>query len=82
MTSPRLLLMDEPLASLDQARKDELLPFIAGLPGELAVPIVYVSHARREIERLADRVIMVEAGRARGPLAPAEAWPAGGENGG
>jgi molybdate transport system ATP-binding protein len=70
LANPRLLLMDEPLASLDQARKEEVLPFLERLHGELAVPIVYVSHAMEEIVRLADTLVLVSDGRvvAVGPL--------------
>lgn len=69
LAKPRLLLMDEPLASLDDARKAEILPFIARLRDETRVPIVYVSHARAEVARLADTVVMMEDGRitAAGP---------------
>ncbi len=63
LASPRLLLMDEPLASLDAARKRELLPFIERLRDEFAIPILYVSHAAEEVARLADRVVLIEAGR-------------------
>jgi molybdate transport system ATP-binding protein len=62
--SPRLLLMDEPLAALDAARKAEILPAIERL-GELSgIAIVYVSHAIAEVARLADHVVLMEAGRA------------------
>ena len=64
LANPRLLLMDEPLASLDQPRKDEILPFIERLRDELAIPIVYVSHAMDEIVRLADTLVLVSDGRA------------------
>lgn len=64
LTSPDLLLMDEPLASLDQERKNEVLPFLARLPRELDIPIVYVSHSIEEIEFLGARVIAVRGGRA------------------
>ena len=63
LTSPRLLLMDEPLASLDQDRKDEVLPFLARLPKELDIPIIYVSHAQAEIEALNATVVGMQAGR-------------------
>jgi molybdate transport system ATP-binding protein len=70
-TSPRLLLMDEPLAALDARRKAELLPYLDRLHEELAIPIVYVSHAIDEVARLADHLVLMEAGRvvAAGPLA-------------
>lgn len=63
LTSPRLLLMDEPLASLDGARKAELLPFIALLPSQFNVPILYVSHGVDEVLRLADQLVLIDAGR-------------------
>ena len=63
LTSPSLLLMDEPLASLDLARKAELLPFIARLAQELSIPILYVSHSLNELINLADTIIVLEAGR-------------------
>lgn len=70
LTSPRLLLMDEPLAALDETRKGEVLPFIATLPRQFAIPIVYVSHSLDEILRLADTLVLMDAGRAvaAGPL--------------
>jgi molybdate transport system ATP-binding protein len=64
LTSPRLLLMDEPLASLDAPRKLEILPFIERLRDEFGIPIIYVSHSAEEVARLADRVILLEQGRA------------------
>jgi molybdate transport system ATP-binding protein len=68
--SPRLLLMDEPLAALDAARKAEILPFLDRLHRELTIPVVYVTHAVGEVTRLADHVVMLEGGRvaAAGPL--------------
>jgi molybdate transport system ATP-binding protein len=63
LAAPRLLLMDEPLSSLDQARKDEILPFIARLRAELSLPIVYVTHSMEEILRLADWLAVMERGR-------------------
>ncbi len=70
-TSPRLLLMDEPLAALDAKRKAELLPYLEKVHEELAIPVVYVSHAVDEVARLADHLVLMEAGRvtAAGPLA-------------
>ncbi len=62
-TSPRLLLMDEPLASLDAARKAEVLPCLERLHQELDIPIIYVSHALDEVSRLADQLVLMQAGR-------------------
>lgn len=71
LTSPRLLLMDEPLASLDQARKQEVLPYLERLHTELDIPVLYVSHAPLEVARLADHLVLLENGRAlaSGPIA-------------
>ena len=70
LASPRLLLMDEPLASLDAARKDEILPYIERLRDLAGVPIVYVSHAVAEVARLASTIVLISEGRVRavGPL--------------
>jgi molybdate transport system ATP-binding protein len=70
LANPRLLLMDEPLAALDQPRKEEILPFIEQLKRELDLPVVYVSHAMGEIVRLADTLVLMSGGRveAVGPL--------------
>ena len=70
LAKPRLLLMDEPLASLDQPRKEEVLPFIERLRDELDLPIVYVTHAMEEIVRLADTMVLIDDGKvaATGPV--------------
>jgi molybdate transport system ATP-binding protein len=67
---PRILLMDEPLASLDLQRKLEILPYLERLHDELAIPVLYVSHAPDEVARLADHLVVMDAGRvlASGPL--------------
>ena len=63
LTSPSVLLMDEPLASLDFARKAEVLPFIARLAGEFSIPILYVSHSLEEILNLAEVMVVLDSGR-------------------
>ena len=65
MSSPRLLLMDEPLASLDANRKLEILPFIERLRDEMKIPIVYVSHSIEEVARLAETVVRIDVGQVR-----------------
>lgn len=60
---PEMLLMDEPLASLDAARKQEILPFLERLHQEISVPIIFVSHQVEELQRLCDRLIVLEAGK-------------------
>ena len=76
-TAPRLLLMDEPLAALDAPRKAEILPYLERLHRALALPIVYVTHAMDEVARLADHLVLLDAGRVRaaGPLAELLAQP-------
>ena len=70
LTSPRLLLMDEPLAALDLARKQEIMPYLETLHTELEIPILYVSHSPDEVGRLADHLVVLDAGRAAasGPM--------------
>jgi molybdate transport system ATP-binding protein len=63
LASPRLLLMDEPLASLDGPRKEEILPYIERLRDEIRVPIIYVSHAVPEVARLATTLVLMSEGR-------------------
>ena len=70
LASPRLLLMDEPLASIDAARKSEILYYIERLRDELGIPILYVSHSIDEVVRLADTIVILSQGRVvdRGPV--------------
>ena len=63
LSRPRLLLMDEPLASLDIERKHDILPYVESLRGNFGIPILYVSHAVNEVARLADHVIVIDGGR-------------------
>jgi molybdate transport system ATP-binding protein len=71
LAEPNLLLMDEPLAALDLKRKQEILPYLERLHAELSVPIIYISHAPDEVARLADHLVLLDAGQviASGPLA-------------
>lgn len=68
--NPQLLLMDEPLAALDLARKREILPFLERLHRELSIPILYVTHSPDEVARLADHLVVLEHGKVvgAGPL--------------
>lgn len=70
LAQPELLLMDEPLSSLDPQRKSELLPYIESLRDELELPILYISHAFDEVLRLAEHLVVIDGGRAvrSGPL--------------
>ncbi|MGE5471314.1 MAG: molybdenum ABC transporter ATP-binding protein [Bacteroidota bacterium] len=70
LAAPKILLMDEPLAALDLKRKLEILPYLERLHRELALPIIYVSHAPDEVARLADHLVLLDQGRtvASGPL--------------
>ena len=63
LTRPQLLLMDEPLASLDGKRKEEVLPYLERIHEELDIPMLYVSHSAEEVARLADHVVLLDAGR-------------------
>lgn len=63
LSNPRLLLMDEPMAALDEERKAEILPYLERLRDEADIPIIYVSHSVAEVARLATKVIILENGR-------------------
>ena len=63
LSNPLMLLMDEPLAALDEARKSEILPYIERLRDQAGVPILYVSHALAEVARLATTLVVIDAGR-------------------
>ena len=64
LTSPKLLLMDEPLAALDTQRKNEILPYLQRLHDELDIPVLYVSHSQDEVARLADHLVLLGNGKA------------------
>ncbi|KJZ49248.1 molybdenum ABC transporter ATP-binding protein [Pseudomonas fluorescens] len=70
LTSPKLLLMDEPLAALDAQRKSEILPYLQRLHDELEIPVLYVSHSQDEVARLADHIVLLSNGKAlaSGPI--------------
>ncbi|WP_077046612.1 molybdenum ABC transporter ATP-binding protein [Pseudomonas sp. KK4] len=70
LTSPKLLLMDEPLAALDSQRKSEILPYLQRLHDELDIPVLYVSHSQDEVARLADHIVLLSEGKAlaSGPI--------------
>jgi molybdate transport system ATP-binding protein len=70
LTSPKLLLMDEPLAALDTQRKNEILPYLQRLYDELDIPVLYVSHSQDEVARLADHLVLLSNGKAlaSGPI--------------
>ena len=78
LAQPRLLLLDEPLASLDAARRDDVLPYLERLRDAFAIPMVYVSHQFDEVLRLASRVVLLDAGRtvADGDIATVSRHPA------
>ena len=63
LSQPRLLLLDEPLGSLDEERKDEILPYLIRLRDEAGIPMVYVSHHASELRQLASRIVTLQRGR-------------------
>ena len=63
LRSPRVVLMDEPIAALDRARRDEILPFLDRLHSALSIPVIYVSHSLEEVIRLCDHLLVMERGR-------------------
>ena len=63
MTHPALLLMDEPLAAVDRARRERILPYLLRIRRELHVPLIYVTHDLEELEQLADRLLVIAEGR-------------------
>ena len=71
MTHPALLLLDEPLAAVDRARRERILPYLLRIRRELHVPLVYVTHDAAELTQIADRVLVIEGGRIVRAGAPA-----------
>ena len=65
VADPALLLLDEPLAAVDQDRRQEILPYLERLHNELSIPVIYVSHDRDEVARLSDHLVLLEEGRVR-----------------
>ncbi|HUA89064.1 MAG TPA: molybdenum ABC transporter ATP-binding protein [Steroidobacteraceae bacterium] len=78
LSQPRLLLLDEPLAALDAARREEVLPYLEALRDRYALPMVYVSHQFEEVLRLATHLVLLEGGRvlAHGPVSAMSLDPA------
>ena len=78
LSKPQILLMDEPLSALDQQTKNDILPYFEALHEELAIPVIYVTHDMREVERLADTLVLMESGRvlASGQLEALQSDPA------
>ncbi len=75
LASPQLLLMDEPLASLDAARRSEILPYLERLRDHFALPILYVTHDRREAARLAAHIVLMRSGQVVAHGLPGEILP-------
>ena len=74
MARPRILLLDEPLAALDIALRDRILPYLERVREELKTPMIYVSHVPDEIRQIADWVIRLDAGQVVGASVPTEAF--------
>ena len=82
LSEPEILLMDEPLSSLDRERRAEILPYLEAVAAEAHIPIIYVSHETDEVARLADRVVAIDEGRVRAIGTAAEILGDAGEDGG
>ena len=81
MSAPDVLLLDEPLAAVDVERRRRILPYLLRVRDDLGVPVIYVSHDRGEVDQLADRVIVLDAGRVAGARGPDPNPPAGAQKG-
>jgi molybdate transport system ATP-binding protein len=67
LSDPAVLLMDEPVSAIDQERRAEILPYLANLTQEFPIPLLYVSHAMEEVERLAQKVVNIREGKVISP---------------
>ena len=72
LSAPRLLLLDEPMSSLDSRLKDRLIPFLLRIRDEFQIPLIYVTHDAAELETLCDEVALLENGRIIGRISPPE----------
>ena len=72
LSNPRLLLLDEPLAALDDPRKAEILPFLERLRDEIGIPMLYVTHSMDEVARMADHLVLLDRGKVAAAGAPGE----------
>ena len=77
MSSPELLLLDEPLAAVDLERRRRILPYLERVRDQLGVPIIYVTHEAEDVQRFADAVIVLNAGRAVRSGSPSTVMPPG-----
>lgn len=72
LAAENFIIMDEPLSSLDEARRDDLMGYIERIPQLFGIPIIYITHSREEVLRLAQSVILIEEGRVKGCGCPAD----------
>ena len=63
LSSPRLLMLDEPLASLDDRLKEQILPFLRLVAEEICIPMLYISHAKKEIKQITDNIAVIDSGK-------------------
>lgn len=68
LMQPKMLLLDEPLSALDSQSKEEIFPFLEKVKTDLQIPIIFVSHSQSEVERFADRTLIIENGRIKKTL--------------
>jgi molybdate transport system ATP-binding protein len=78
LSSPRLILLDEPMSSLDTRLKARLIPFLRRMRDEFRIPLIYVTHDESELTALCDEVLLLEQGQIVGRGSPSDALPAGG----